>query len=260
MDINATEYEQIERFLAGAMNEEEGAIFQQELRANESLRQALEWEQHFQESPYLLSQHEQADRLRDMITKAGMEWRGEQQERPAKLIPLWKRQVFRYAAILLVVLGVMAIWWSTRQTAGSYNALFAEYFVKDPAPTEKPALIADLLEEYDKGNYEDLQKLEILDIRGRGENDEEMRAMSVAQYYKGLSFIATKNYPKAAAELQQVVNTATQKEIREKATWYLSLVHIQQKNRQEAVRCLEVLVGDPSARYHKEAEELVKKL
>lgn len=107
-----------------------------------------------------------------------------------------------------------------------YASLARECYTKDPGPADPPLLLAEEIGDYNKGDYQTIQAFDLNNIpKTRGQVNE-FELKELGHYYKGLSFIETKNNQQARLNLQWVIDSAKNNLLQIKASWYLSLLYL----------------------------------
>ena len=144
-----------------------------------------------------------------------------------------------------------------------YARLYKDNYRKDQIPEEIPQVMKPALLAYEDGNYSKLEKLDLYNLpKGRGDLDaknEPQHIRELGHYYKGIAFIESKNEVKAEANLKWVIDNSKNQNLIGKATWYLALLKIKQRNKGEAVALLEAVVANKAAmKYHPDAQQLLE--
>ncbi|MGN6419623.1 MAG: tetratricopeptide repeat protein [Pseudobacter sp.] len=263
MDITIQQQENIQRYLDGELDAAAAGAFLREVEADKNLAQALDIATQIRNAPFLLVQHEDAAAIRAMAIQAGEEWENERKAvaaAPVKKMNI-RRMYWLAAATIVALSSVWLLWTLSENTAPpSPDTLFARYYKKEPAPPQKPDELRTELEQYEAGNYEPFQELNIENIpKGRGAGDDQ-QIEEMAHYFRGQSAIEKGNYEDAAVDLQWVISNTTQKELRAKAEWYLALAMLKRNDRNAAVKLLESVAGNEAAPHRKEAAKLLKLL
>ncbi len=119
-----------------------------------------------------------------------------------------------------------------------YASLANESYQKDKGPEDFPQLLAAEINDYDAGNYKTIQAFDVNHIpKTRGDLDE-LAIKELAYYYKGLSFIETKDNEAARSNLQWVMDSSKDRSLQIKAAWYQAIVALKTSNIQTAALLL----------------------
>jgi tetratricopeptide (TPR) repeat protein len=142
------------------------------------------------------------------------------------------------------------------------RVFFKKYYAKDLSNPQMPDLLAMVPAEYQKGDYSfreiDLGK--VANTRGASNDlNSKQNILQFAHYYKGLSYIETKDYKTAIENLRWVIDSARSPQLKIKAQWYLALIYINEDNLQKAMPLLLSLSKNPNqSPYHNQAAELLE--
>lgn len=142
-----------------------------------------------------------------------------------------------------------------------YALLAKESYEKDAAINNPPEVLEGALNEYTIGNYETIQKFDLVNIpKTRGENNL-LVIKELGHYYKGLSFIETKNYEKALINLQWVTDSSQDKLLQIKSAWYQAIVYLIKSNPNKADSLLiRISTNNTESVYKQKAVSLIQKI
>lgn len=144
------------------------------------------------------------------------------------------------------------------------KAYFKKYYAKDRSNPPMPEILAMIPADYQKGDYSfreiDLGK--VANTRGASNDlNSKQNILQLAHYYKGLSYIETKDDKTAIENLRWVIDSAHSPQLKIKAQWYLALIYLNKDNLQKAMPLLLALSKTPNdGPYHIQAAELLETL
>ena len=144
------------------------------------------------------------------------------------------------------------------------RAFFKKYYAKDLSNPLMPDLLATVPADYQKGDYSfreiDLGK--VANTRGASNDlNSKQNILQLAHYYKGLSYIETKDNKTAVENLRWVIDSAHSPQLKIKAQWYLALIYLDEDNLQKAMPLLLALSKPPNGNsYHTLAAGLLETL
>jgi tetratricopeptide (TPR) repeat protein len=142
------------------------------------------------------------------------------------------------------------------------EALYARYFSPDTVPANRNEYLDEGLGFYADGNYakaaDALEDIAAAPLT-RGETTEEALTIFYAQYYQGISYLASGKASKAIAILQKTsINNSS---LQAKADWYLALAFIKAGRTAEADQVLSNLAQNKtSLPFRQKASSLQKEL
>lgn len=144
-------------------------------------------------------------------------------------------------------------------------ASFKKYYAKDDANPPMPELLAMVPANYRKGDYSYNERLDLRNIPNtRGSTmdlNSRQNILELGHYYKGLSYIETNNNQRAVGNLQWVIDSAQNRQLKIKAQWYLGLVYLKQSNIKKALPLFSSLSGNSGdVEYRKRATEILETL
>lgn len=145
------------------------------------------------------------------------------------------------------------------------SALFKKYYAKDMGNPPMPDLLAMIPADYQKGNYSYSERLDLRDVPNtRGSSNDRNSKQNILQlghYYKGLSYIETKDNKKAGENLKWVIDSAQNSQLKTKAQWYLALIYLKENNAKKAVQVLSSLSKNYNeVQYHKQATAVLENI
>ena len=143
-------------------------------------------------------------------------------------------------------------------------ALFNKHYAKDTANPEMPELLATVPSEYKNGDnsFQEINLNSQPLTRGSSNDiNSKQNILQLGHYYKGLSYIETRNNKQAIENLQWVIDSAQSRPLKIKAQWYLSLIFLKEGNIKKTTSLLTSLSKNETAYpYNKEAVDILKKL
>jgi hypothetical protein len=274
MNISTEQYERIIRFLDAGMTLEEMNAFEKELEANPAMRQQLDFEQSVRDS-YALNKDEEAGDYENTIPIVRSfnkkKWVAiaiaasvvaalitifflQPENKPTPVIVQDKDTTgTKKKDTVQLVIKKTDDSSKTRSTASIYK----QYFALDAIPETYPMYLAEALTNYENGNYNSIQKLDLSDIPDLRSNADKQVVLETGHYYKGIAFLKTGNTTQGIINLQWVEKKGENTELKSKAAWYLSLGYLKNNQVTEAVGQLKKVVASTYDRYKKEAENLL---
>ncbi len=148
----------------------------------------------------------------------------------------------------------------------NYARLYNNAYKRDDAPAEVPQLLADAMLDYEDGDYRKLQNYNLNNFpRTRGEPVSDQKSQQsvreLGHYYKGISFMETKGEAKAITNLNWVIDSAYNPQLRGKAQWYLALLNVRKGNKKDAIDLLEAVAANNKIKpYNSKAIKLLQLL
>lgn len=149
-------------------------------------------------------------------------------------------------------------------SAVDLELIFREYFRKDELPEEYPMFLADALEDYGRGNYNTIQKLDLNQIpqtRSGEEKVAKQQTLLIGQYFKGIAYLQTNETRQAITNLRTVSGQETNKKLQVRAKWYLMLAYIRQGDKEKAGELCRAIIayGNKDARVN-DARKIAERL
>jgi hypothetical protein len=258
MEITLGQYDQIQQFLEGELDQQEANDFLQELKTNNDLHAYYEFE---------MTVRENSQSIRDAreilaFSKAIADPHDAIADPPAANIISFRRLTSLIAASLMIAAGSITFFIVYRHHADTPASLFAAYFKKDAVPPGQYPLLAQALTDYKNNEYGALQRydLERLPIL-KGADDQHQQTLELGYYYRGISWLLTGAPQKAISDLQWVIDSATTQDLSTKARWYEALALIKTANIPAAKPFLQSLAANQKAEgYSQQATALLKRL
>jgi tetratricopeptide (TPR) repeat protein len=269
MGITTEQYQRIIRFLDASMEEAEMDAFEKELSANPEMRLQLEFEQSVSDD--FISHNKPG--LKDINSPK----EGVKPEYASARVNSKLKWIGAIAAVVTACM-LLAIFWEKREktpalvaetkidtSTQSINSpvlivpktdeanssptelelLFNKYFRKDSIPEDCPLFLARALTQYESGNYLPLQQIDLTHLprtRGKDEKDNKKNTLQLGYYYKGLAYLQTQNTREAKENLEWVLKHQTDRTLRIKAQWYLTLTYVKENNREKVIElCQEII-------------------
>jgi hypothetical protein len=269
MDITLEQYQDIQRYLDGAMDKEQAAAFQRALETNKEVNDAFMFEKEIRdhagpirEAMEIASLNELPENsstdtgfFQDSIKKAETEYKA----RHAKPRIITLRWAMSAAAVLILVIGGFILF---QHHTESPAALFADYFKKDTLPADNYPMLAQAFTDYRNNKYTTLQKYDLEDLPTlKGGDEQRQKILELGYYYRGISWLATGDADKAGADLQWVIDHAQTPDLVWKAQWYEALSLIKLSNIPAATGLLRSISSNAKAEgYNTQAASLLDKL
>ncbi len=230
-EISQQEFEEIERYLNGQMDLVERAAFEDRISEDNRLREEVELQRQ------LISTVEAA------AFKATTRLPTQDHAIPVTntIMRYW-----RYAAAAVLILGLgLTGWWVYRSQPVSRQDLFTSYFHKDPG---LPIVMSSDTVTYTFNRGMILYKEENYDgaIRVWEKMISQKGTTDTLEYYIGVAWINSNKLAEAQPYLERTAGNANSI-FREKATWYLALLRLKQKDYNNARILLQQLPDKKTA-------------
>jgi tetratricopeptide (TPR) repeat protein len=239
----------IERYIAGAMSDEEKTWFERELMGNENLRSEVE----LRRKTDRVLKNQDVISLRNKLSQ--IEKRRKEAEVPAGKS---KRPVYiSYAAIItaLLVIGSIAL---HRGKSNANDELVSRYYKPyDPPASQRSGQVgvnADFtlaVEFYNTNDYENAARFFSKVVES---NPKDMQSILMS----GVSNFEDKKYPEAKMSFTTVIDDNNNLFI-ETASWYLALCYIKTNENDKAISQLKKIKKD-GGMYSKDAGKILRKL
>jgi len=222
--------EKIFKYLDGEVIGEEKQVFEKELESDESLKQTLRLVQEVDKTIADDELFSLIDKLKEVQGTINDEIGVNNK---TKILHNWKWLAAASVTVLLVVSALLY----TFNSKPSNDKIFADFYHRYEydliTRSVEPSDVSDLIKAiqlYDKGDYQEaISKFEVI-IKSDASN-------TAAHFFIGVSFIETKNYPKAIENLNYVV-VKNDTAFVEHAEWYLALCYIKAKQTSLATNLL----------------------
>ncbi|MEP3210683.1 MAG: tetratricopeptide repeat protein [Maribacter sp.] len=222
MERNQELFESIERYLSHSLTSEERKQFEKEVDANLDLKKELE----LHRSLHIEMSDTDSLEFRKKLEGIASDLRNKRK----KKTPLW-----RYAAIVLTLLGTTIFLWLQMQTGNVslFDTYYKVYPVEDAIRGTDQSGAQQILKYYTQENYE---KVVPLLTEFCAENPENSRF----KIYLGNALLQTGQAEKAISTFQSITEGSTNYE---DALWYLALSYIKLEQFDQAKSTLENLVN-----------------
>lgn len=247
--MDRKDYELLEQYLKGELDEASRTAFEQRLERNEELAAELAWQQRMQA---FLRKNREREQLKAKLEKLGA--RHFQQESPqepatTKVVPLYRRRSLQIAAGIAIL--VIAGWLSIRLL--NQPSLYRQY-------ADHPSLALTEMsgEGPDVTNIEQAFNREDYATAAEGLQSylRENPTDTLALLYRGISLLETGRLQEATDVFTSIQNSTT--DLQDLGAWYLALTYLRRGERE---RTREVLRGiPPGADRYEEAQELLGRL
>lgn len=230
-ELSQQEFEEIEKYLAGGMNTAEQTKFEYRMAADNVLKEEVMLQQK------LIGTIESAAFITDKATR-----------RPSST-PSPGQQTIRYwryaAAVIIIVIAGLAGWWFYSSKNISRQDLYADYFRPDAG---LPTMMSSdtILYTFNEGMI--LYKEELYE-RAIGVWENLIKQTGITdtlEYYIGVAWINIDSMSRSQPYLERISNNKTSV-FQQKATWYLALIRIKQKDYNSARLLLRQLPGKKTA-------------
>jgi len=247
MDRN--DYELLEQYLKGTLDEASRTAFEQRLEQEEELAAELAWQQRMQE---FLRKKQSQEQLEAKLKKLGDRYL--QQEPPQKstvpkVVPLYRRRSLQVAAGIAILL--IAGWLTLRLL--DQPSLYRQYadhpqLALTEMSGEGPK-VTDIEQAFNRGDYETAAE-------GLQSYLRENPTDTLALLYHGISLLENGETKEAADIFTTIRNSST--DLQTLGAWYLALTYLRQD---EQARAREVLRSiSPGSDQYEEARELLERL
>jgi tetratricopeptide (TPR) repeat protein len=250
--------ELIDNYLGGRLNQEEKSAFEQRISAETALAEQVALQRKITAGLQSAGRLSMLALLKEEDAKMPA-YQPEEEVAPAaeaKTISFnpTSRQMYYWAAaaVLLLMVPVFMLLRnneSGEKLAGQYFHPHENQWVSTDGDS---SLSAQAMEHYEEGKY--ALALPILEkMLGNDTADAEV------QFYKGNSHLALKHTKEAIQCFETVLGMPANKYTQE-AEWYLALSYVQADDEKQAKKILKGILENQKHPYHKEAQDLMKKL
>jgi len=242
-------FEQVDDYILGHLTEQDVLAFQEELKQNSALAEALDSQERI---------------LRGMTEGGRMELKAELKAIHQKVVQApkpeakvrkinWRPFV---AAASLLLLGLVA-WWAWAPQANTPQQIFATHYepyelmlaMRDEGEDKRIGEAAKLYRQ--RQFAEAIPILEAL-IEKEGEHSQKLLALAISRFENGES-------EKAFLPLQQIIKDKDPF-LSDQAQWYSALFYLKLDQSQKAIPFLEVLAKSPNAAKRSEAQKMLAQL
>lgn len=247
--------ELIDDYLGGRLNQEEKQAFEQRLSTETALAEQVALHRKITAGLQSTGRINMLAFLKEEDAKMpAYEQETEKEEGKTITFRPASRQMYYWAAaaVLLLIVPVLLLLRNDVSGEKLADTYFSPYKNQWVAPDSDSSLSAQAMEHYENQNY--ALALPILEkMLGTDTAEAEV------QFYKGNSHLALKHTKDAIECFRKVLDMPSNKYTQE-AEWYLALSYVQADNEKEAKKVLKEIVAKETHPYHKDAQELLKKL
>lgn len=228
MSLTNTDYELIDKYLLGNLQEEEKTLFEQR-RNDKAFEKELDWRTDMQ----TVFKTKGRSALKNRLQRLENNTIAKEQEQESTIIALQAKRWLRIAASLLLL--VLCIWWWNTRLL-SKNDLYAQHFEPYPniiAPIVKsdnaPTKFELAFQTYEQKKY--TMAVDLLN---------QLPVTEEVSFYLALSLMAQNKTNEASTRLRQIMDN---KEARffEAAQWYLALAYLREEQVNEAKVLLDLI-------------------
>ena len=235
-------------YFSDQLTVEQKILFEELLKTDASFKQQFDFEKDLKQ----VIRNTEKDVLKDKL--AGFE-KEISSEAPVRSLPHTNYKKWAMAASILLLVGLS--WLGYNNLAGpNYNDLFEENFRSYPNTVFEisrgesvETIERSAFTQYELGNYRDaLASFEKIPSVDR--ND-------YVDFYIGMSYLNLEQYAKARDFLHKVAESESK--LKAEAHWYLAMISLKTKNKEQALQWLEILVNQYD--YQKErSQEIIEAL
>ncbi len=220
--MNDLDYDKIDRYIEGKMSTEELQDFEQKLKVDETLSDAVALQSDLLKGIELFGDQQLRENIQQAQHNMNKKESLPKQPKPRRIVLFSVRNMAIAASFLILIVAGYFLLRPTDQP----GRLYANYFQMD-----QPALE---------------NELEELSLIGMGMADRERRD----QLKSSLELVQTEQYHEAVTALTEHLNIYPQDEI---ATYFLGLSLMQIKSFEEAIRVFAPIETDTESKYHEDA-------
>jgi hypothetical protein len=247
--MDRKDYDLLEKYLKGQLDEESRAALEQRLEEDEALAAELAWQKRMQQ---FLRKNQEREQLKTKLEKLGDRYFSQEEKAttaPPPRLPVYRRRSLQIAAGIAIL--IIAGWLTTRLL--QQPSLYRQY-------AQHPALaltemsgegpdVRDIEQAFNQGDYEaaarDLQTYL-----------QQHPADTLALLYRGISLLETGQLQEAAS-IFSIIRSG-KSDLRGLGDWYLALTYLRQGHRSQAREVLRSI--PPGADKYEEAQELMDRL
>ncbi|QHT69037.1 tetratricopeptide repeat protein [Rhodocytophaga rosea] len=250
--------ELIDNYLSGRLNQEEKSAFEQRLSAETALAEQVALQRKITTGLQTAGRLNMLALLKEEDAKMPAYQPEEEattatEAKTISFNPTSKQMYYwAAAAVLLLMVPVFMLLRaneSGEKLADSYFHAHENQWVSTDGDS---SLSAQAMEHYEEGKY--AMALNIFE-KMLGNNTAEAEV----QFYKGNSYLALKKTQEAIQSFEAVLTMPANK-YTEEAEWYLALSYVQADDEKQAKKILKGIMDNENHPYHKEAQDLMKKL
>lgn len=248
---NENQYEQLDRYLDGAMPEEEHQAFEAALEQDEQMQKALLLQRDLRAGIDQLGHTALRDRLRQIHQE---EVRGHE----APIVPLrsdrglWRRWA-AVAALLVAAVGLL--YWAVNRNELAPGDLYASHYEPYPLSLTQRGASEQLAQQqaetaYLAGDYATALPLLQRLIQADPNDGELVLATAIAEWETG-------KVSEALTRLQGLEGNAL---LKDRAFWYQAMIHLKNEDWAAAKTALGTVAADEGSRFVEPARELLDQL
>ena len=254
----------IERYIEGKMDAGEQAAFETEMNQSSELSRDVDIYKKLMRgiklagaAPVLAQIEEWEKEERSVSGKVRPMFTGQEQDSKG-FIGSDRKKIFRTLAIAASILLFCAIVFLLRPTTPSYDNLYLinielpqSSFSSMMSSSDLDTLLGNVFNEVNKGEY-DKALAQLEDILA---DHPELDSALIA---RGYIYLRSKQIPSAIEDFKKVIDNKGI--VSPRAEWYLALAHVQDHNREEALKVLEEIAGNNGHEFNTPAKELLGEL
>ncbi|WP_353124288.1 hypothetical protein [Parapedobacter pyrenivorans] len=219
-EISQAEFERIERYLLGGMDDDERMVFEQEISSSSAL-------------------YEEVALQRRLIATTELGAFFDRESHSTRVVEHSRghKRIWLYAAAALLAFGFVG-WWVLRPSVPTGPRLYVEYFYPDPGlpvtmSSTSQYVFYDGMVSYKEEKYDEA-------IRAWRTLPESVRSTDTLQYYLSMALLNKGELDSAALYLEPIL-TAEASRFHTKALWYRALIHVKREEYAEGVVLLRML-------------------
>ncbi len=142
--------------------------------------------------------------------------------------------------------------------------LLKRYYARDTANPPMPDMLAMVVPDYTSGDnsFTGINLDHLPQTRGSSNDiNSRQNVLQLGHYYKGLAYIEANDNKQAIENLQWVIDSAENPQLKIKAQWYLGLVYLKENNAKKAAGLFSSLSKNSNAgQYRKQSTEILNLL
>lgn len=245
MEVSEILMDRMDKYLEGAMSEEEIKAFESELQTNSELARAFE--QH-KETILTIESIGMKDEIAEVIRQ-----NRNQSEKKARTVS-FNRSAIAVAASLVILIG--AFFFLKPSGTSSGLSLYSSLYQADPGlptlmgATDNP-IFSDAMVSYKEGKYQEaLESFNVLSVANPG-ND-------TLAFYQGICYLELNQTQESIQSFDQI--DPSKPIWGNKAEWYKAMAWLKADQVQNAREILEQIAADNNHRYEKEAQSALERI
>ena len=239
--------QKIDKYLMDLLSVEERALFEEEMRQNESLMKEVELQRDALKSIEGLGRANLKSKLQDIHT----ELYPASQASDVKL----RKLLYRFAAAAVFIALVSITWWQMQDNA-SPSELYSQYFsTYELSLSERSGIDDDLIrieQLYEQQKYAELIPLLQQKVAENAQNSELLLGLGIAHLQKN-------DFDSAIKQFQSILDS-NDFNYEDEANWYLGLSHLKSGNIESAKQFFTILASDASRDHSKEAKRILDRI